>query len=49
VQALTGWSGVRDLSPGYFALVMATGILSTAADQDGTVWLPSRSYSSTPT
>jgi tellurite resistance protein TehA-like permease len=26
---------VRDLSPGYFALVMATGIVSTAADADG--------------
>jgi len=39
VQALTEWSGVRDLSPGYFALVMSTGILSTAADQDGAAML----------
>jgi tellurite resistance protein TehA-like permease len=39
VRALTEWSGVRDLSPGYFALVMATGILSTAADQDGAAML----------
>jgi tellurite resistance protein TehA-like permease len=39
VQALTGWAGVRDLNPGYFALVMATGILSTAADQDGVAML----------
>jgi len=35
VRALTEWAGVRDLDPGYFALVMATGILSTAAGQDG--------------
>jgi tellurite resistance protein TehA-like permease len=39
VQALTEWSRVRELSPGYFALVMATGILSTAADQDGAAML----------
>jgi len=39
VQALTGRAGVRDLSPGYFALVMATGILSTAVDQDGAAML----------
>jgi tellurite resistance protein TehA-like permease len=39
VRALTEWSGVRDLSPGYFALVMATGILSTAAEQDGAAML----------
>ncbi len=34
-----GWAGIRDLNPGYFALVMATGILSTAADQDGAAML----------
>lgn len=39
MQALTGWTGVRDLNPGYFALVMATGILSTAAGQDGAAML----------
>ena len=37
LPALPGRLGttVRDLSPGYFALVMATGIVSTAADADG--------------
>lgn len=39
MRALTEWAGVRDLNPGYFALVMATGILSTAADQDGAAML----------
>ncbi len=39
MQALTEWPGVHDLNPGYFALVMATGILSTAADQDGAAML----------
>jgi tellurite resistance protein TehA-like permease len=28
-------SGIRDLDPSYFALVMATGIVSVAVDQDG--------------
>jgi tellurite resistance protein TehA-like permease len=30
-----GLSGLRELSPGYFALVMATGIVSRAAFLDG--------------
>src|SRR5215475_12324539 len=31
--------GVRDLFPGYFALVMATGIISTAVGADGSAGL----------
>jgi tellurite resistance protein TehA-like permease len=32
-------AGVRDLHPGYFALVMATGIISVAVDAAGAGWL----------
>lgn len=31
--------GIRELSPGYFAAVMATGILSTAVAGDSVLWL----------
>ncbi len=39
MRALTERAGIRDLHPGCFALVMATGILSTAAGQDGAAML----------
>lgn len=32
-------AGIRDLNPGYFALVMATGIVSVAVDTAGAGWL----------
>ena len=32
-------AAVRDLDPGYFALVMATGIVSAALDSAGAAWL----------
>lgn len=30
---------IRDLSPGYFAFIMATGIISSAVDGEGVPWL----------
>lgn len=37
-------SPVATLFPGYFALVMATGIIAIAADQQGIDWLPAVLY-----
>jgi tellurite resistance protein TehA-like permease len=34
-----GRAGLADLSPGYFALVMATGIIAVGAFQQGITWL----------